>query len=269
MPCESPKLLRLDMRRWAFGAPGRWFQAEERAQLNEALETLFGYYLLLVGDVYPKNCLTGSKIPNRMVLDLEIDREVLRQHGHSGLYGQAEALPVATDCLDVVVLPHTLEFSEDPHQVLREADRILIPEGHVVILGFNPWSLWLLWRLALGWRGRPPWCGRFISQTRVRDWLALLGFEVVHSRQYFFRPPLSQKGIMRRLRFLDRVGRRWWPVLGAGYILVAKKRVIPLTPIRIPGHAPRRRLAAADLLGNSSGRGSSPLARKQGASGVK
>lgn len=240
------------MRHWAVAAPGRWFQAEERAQLSEALSTLFGYYLLQVGDFYPKNCLAGTRILNRLVLDVAVDRNALQEHGHSGVSALPESLPLATDSHDVVVLPHTLEFAQDSHQVLREADRILIPEGYVVILGFNPWSLWWFWRLLLRWRGQPPWNGRFISQSRLRDWLRLLGFEITHARQYFFRPPLAQKLIMRRLRFLDNLGRRWWPFLGAGYILVAKKRVIPLTRIRPRIRTPRR-LATADWVGNSRG----------------
>lgn len=242
------------MHSWANQAPGEWFQEQERAQLEQVLPTLFGYHLLQVGDFYPRSCLQASRIPHRMLMDqvlLSPDKEKTdTTQGGSPLKGDPEALPVATDSLDVVLLPHTLEFTHNPHQVLREADRVLIPEGHVVILGFNPWSVWMCWRLVLGWRGRAPWCGRFISQTRVRDWLQLLGFDITHAEHFFFRPPLARVGIMRHLRFLERLGKRWWPIFGAGYIVVAKKRVVTLTPIR-PRWQARRRLAAADVMGSS------------------
>lgn len=251
MRCASLQQSREGMRAWCGQAVGHWYQAEEIAQLDEVLSTLFGYHLLQVGDFYSDNCLRGSKIPHRMLMDEWLQqRDVAEQGGASPLFGSPESLPIATDSLDVVLLPHTLEFTDNPHQILREADRILVPEGHVVVLGFNPWSLWMLWRLVLGWRGRPPWCGRFIGQTRLRDWLQLLGFDIVGAQRYFFRPPLRHAGTMKRLAFLERLGKRWWPLLGAGYILVARKRVLPLTPIR-PRWQPRRRLAAADLMGNS------------------
>jgi SAM-dependent methyltransferase len=241
------------MRAWFAQAPGRWFQAEERAQLSTILPNLFGYHLLQLGDFYSRECLTSSRIPHCMALDRWLQQTPpAGERERSGIRGTPEWLPIATDCLDVVLLPHTLELTEDPHQILREVDRVLIPEGHVVILGFNPWSPWMLWRLALGWRGRPPWCGRFIRPARLRDWLELLGFDMVESRRYFFRPPLARKGLMKRLRFLDRLGRRWWPVLGAGYVVVARKRVATLTPIKSRWVTPRAGLVRPpDLVGNS------------------
>jgi hypothetical protein len=88
-------------------------------------------------------------------------------------------------------------------------------------------------------RRQPPWCGRFISQARLRDWFQLLGFDVVLTTTYFFRPPLPSQSIMDRLGFLDRWGKRWWPFFGGAYVMVAKKRVATLTPIR-PRWRPRR-----------------------------
>lgn len=251
MRCASLEESRVGMHAWSKQAPGCWFLAEEIIQLEKVLPTLFGYHLLQVGDFYPQNYLSCSKIPNRLLMDLWLQqRDRTEKQDDKPLFGNPESIPIATDSLDVVLLPHTLEFTEDPHQVLREADRILVPEGHVVILGFNPWSLWMLWRLLLGWRGKAPWCGHFISQTRLQDWLKLLGFDIVHAQRYFFRPPLRQEGLMKRLHFLENLSKRWWPVFGGGYILVARKRVMTLTPIR-PRWQRQRRLAAADLMGNS------------------
>jgi SAM-dependent methyltransferase len=146
--------------------------------------------------------------------------------------GQAWALPIQTDSIDVVVLPHTLDFALYPHEVLREVERVLIPEGHVVITGFNPLSIWQIWRWLLRWRNQPPWCGHFYTTMRLRDWLKLLGFDVTHKQHFFHRPPLKNRSFMQRLSFLEKMGRVLWPVTGAGYVLVARKRVETLTPIK-------------------------------------
>jgi SAM-dependent methyltransferase len=154
---------------------------------------------------------------------------------------------VSSDSLDVLMLPHILEFSEQPHDVLREVERTLVPEGHAVVLGFNPLSLWTLWRWLVGWRGKLPWCGHFITTTRMKDWLSLLGFDVMETQYYFFRPPCQQETILRKLRFLERFGQRFWPIFGGGYVMLARKRVTTLTPIR-PRWQPRRKLVTAGLV---------------------
>jgi SAM-dependent methyltransferase len=151
-----------------------------------------------------------------------------------------------TDSIDVILLPHTLEFGGDARDILREADRSLIPEGHLVVLGFNPWSLWGLRRLLSTRRGSAPWCGRFLSVARLKDWLRLLGFDTLYVRTFFFRPPLNRGAILERLRWLEAIAGRQ-PVLPAGvYVLLAKKRVVALTPIR-PRWRPRRRMVAAGV----------------------
>jgi SAM-dependent methyltransferase len=133
--------------------------------------------------------------------------------------------------VDVVVLHHLLEFEPHPHQVLREVNRVLIGEGHAVIIGFNPWSLWGLWRHALAWRHQPPWCGCFFSQRRVKDWLRLLGFDIVHARHFYFRPPVKGPFFTTLFSFWEKTGAYRWPYCGGAYIVVAKKRLVCLTPI--------------------------------------
>jgi len=134
--------------------------------------------------------------------------------------------------VDLMLLPHTLEFADDPHQVLREISRVLTPEGHVVILGFNPFSLWGLWRLLRRRRGSAPWNGHFLQLTRIKDWLKLLDFEIDRGSMLYYRPPLASETTMDRLHFLDKAGDRWWPMAGAVYLLVAKKRVVGMMPLR-------------------------------------
>jgi len=221
----------------------------ERRELDEVLPNLFGYHLLQVGSPADDVLCAASLIPNRVLMESVLEPGKRRPL----ILAQAQALPIQSDSVDVVMLAHTLEFEPDPHQVLREADRVLVPEGHVVILGFNPWSPWGLWHLLISRWAMPPWNGQFRSMRRIRDWLSLLGFDTTVSRGFFFRPPLHHDGVMRRLRVMERLGRRLWPFAGAVYIVVAKKRVTTLTPIR-PRWRPGRSLVGAGLVNPGSQR---------------
>lgn len=223
----DPQLFRQRQHAWYGLNLGRTLLETEVTRLNGILSNLFGYHLLQVGQIGDADLLAGSRITHRMVLGVDVETR-----GRKCLYARADALPLASDTIDVIVLPHTLEFETEPHQVLREAERVLIPEGHVVILGFNPWSLWGLWRLFLRRGSYPPWCGNFRGLTRIKDWLALLGFDTIEEQGYFFRPPLQNLRVMQKLSFMENVGARWWPGLAGCYVLLAKKRVATLTPIK-------------------------------------
>ncbi len=217
----------------------------ETALIDRALSDLFGYYLLQVGRLQDADWLQASRVSFCEVMDFS--PESGSQEKHTGFKGLPFALPIQSDSLDVVLLPHVLEFSQQPHAVLREVERVLIPNGHVVILVFNPLSLWSFWRWTVGWTRRAPWCGRFMSTTRVKDWMELLGFDVTHLQGYFFRPPIQKTGVMEKLRFSERVGQRLWPILGASHLIVAKKRVTTLTPIK-PRWRPGAKLVAPGLV---------------------
>ncbi len=198
--------------------------------MESILPDLFGYYLLQVGRPGRVDLLSASRIRYSVIMSLESWVRT-RGQNQTDVCGQADALPFSTESLDVVVLPHVLEFTSDPHQVLREVDRTLIPEGHVVITGFNPWSLWTLWRWIGWWRRNPPWSGRFHSSAKVQDWLGLLGFDTLMTRSLVYYPPVRHGALIRRLRVFEYLGRRFQPFTGAVYVLVARKRVATLTPI--------------------------------------
>jgi hypothetical protein len=89
----------------------------------------------------------------------------------------------------------------------------------------------------------------------VRDWLALLGFDVLESRSRFYRPPLQHRGLQRRLAFLDSWGGRWWQPLGGLYVVVARKRVVTLTAVK-PRWSKARRLVGSGLAEPTSRTGS-------------
>lgn len=230
--------VRNELRAWHLHGAGHLLLETERVQMDDVLQNLFGYHLLQVGRPHDEDLLTSSRISHRIVLDDDI------KHGDcsaTSLCSALDELPIASDSIDVVVLPHTLEFEEDPHRVLREVERVLIAEGHVVVLGLNPWSMWGVTCWMRRRHGAPPWGGRFLGLMRIKDWLALLGFDIILTRQYFFRPPLQRKGVMRKLMFMEKVGAHLWPHLSGAYLVVAKKRVTAITPIK-PRWKPRRSL---------------------------
>ncbi len=232
---------RYQLRAWFSTAPGSCFLSHELEQMARVLPNLFGFYLLQVGLLGDSDLVAASRVLNRQVLD--VDGQAGADGGVS-VRGSAGALPVASDSVDVVVLPHLLEFAANPHEALREVERVLVPEGHVVVSGFNPWSLMGLWRMAGRRRRGAPWNGHFLSLTRIKDWLALLGFDIVDSETFFFRVPFRNERIIDRSRFMDSLGKRFWPYLGGGYVIVARKRVVTLTPIKSPWR-PERKLVTA------------------------
>lgn len=243
LPCEQPPLpVQPRLRAWFRHAYGRAFVAAVRAELARILPNLFGYHLIQLGSADGDSFTASSRIQHNVVIAGR------REGVASGHNVQAEfaALPIATDAVDVVLLPFVLEFNERPHDVLREVERVLVPEGHVVIVLFNPLSLWGLARFWLKGRQRPPWSGRFFTATRIKDWLALLGFDIVVTRSFFYRPPLRHEPSLQRMQFLERIGARWWPIFGAATVLVGRKRVATLTPIK-PRWRPRRSVLAAGL----------------------
>lgn len=242
-PCPDADTVRDRLRRWYQQPLGRFLGQREQDLLEQCLSNVFGYHILQVGSLgWGCELLAVSRIRHQMLLDADSSSN----DNQVGVYACPAALPIASDSIDAVVLAHTLEFEKDPHQVLREAERILIPQGRILILTFNPWSLWGLWRLLLRRGAAVPWCGRFLSQVRLRDWLALLGFKIEATHGLVYRPPLQNRAIMARLGFVEDLGRRWWPFLSAVNLTVAEKRVSTLTPIR-PRWRPRRSLGTAGL----------------------
>lgn len=156
-----------------------------------------------------------------------------------------EALPFQSNSLDLVVLPHALELAHNPHATLREVERVLVPEGRVVIAGFNPTSLWGMWQRLGRWGLSSALVlpqGEFIAYWRLRDWLRLLGLEVEAGGFGCYRPMVRSARSWERLRWMEHAGDRWWPVLGAVYFVVAVKRA---RGMRLVGKIKKARVAPA------------------------
>lgn len=202
-------------RDWFETPLGQYLLEKERAYLDEVTPDIFGFHALQLG-MSEVDLLRENRITHKM--------RVARS-GPVDLHASCHELPIATQSIDLVVLAHVLEFAEEPHAILREVDRVMMPEGRLVIVGFNPWSLWGL-RSALGFsRERYPWNGHFLSLLRVKDWLALLGFDVSAGRLIAYAPPFDSERWRRRFGFMEPAGDRWWAVGGAVYMLQAIKRV--------------------------------------------
>ena len=226
---------------WLKVEPGSLVADAEMAELADVLPDLFGYHLIQIG-AYPLRSYTAaSRITHRAVCRVGNAAE---DGSGCELAADSDALPLAAASVDVVVLPHTLELAAAPHGVLREVERVLVGEGHVVILCFNPLSIWGLWRPFVAWRDRIPWNVRFFSVSRIRDWLTLLGFEISEIRKFVFRPLLGRAGFNRRLAFLEKLGAYCWPFFGAVYLMVGRKRVAAATPIRATWKSRRRVLGS-------------------------
>ena len=216
---------RWQLRHWFDSPLGQSLQALEAHSLRGVLPNLYGTVAAQLGCIGALDLMDACIAPTRILLDGPAE------HGGCVVHGQPEALPFDAKSVDVLLLPHTLDFCVDPHQVLREANRVLRPEGHVVILGFNPVSLWGFRRLFARRPRIAPWSGKFFRLARVKDWLDLLEFETTHGMMLYYRPPLRNEGVMHRLHFLDKMGDRWWPMMAAVYLIVAKKRVLGVTPL--------------------------------------
>jgi SAM-dependent methyltransferase len=236
------------LREWYQRPLGHLLAETELAALAAQLPTLFGYYLLVIDPPWENCSLKDSRIPHHIVQSV-----LPGGHHEAGVNGHTDDWPVMTDTIDAVILPHTLELTHDPHQVLREADRSLIPDGHLVILGFNPRSLWGLRRVLSRRHDQMPWGSRFLSMYRVQDWLGLLGFDTVHSQYLFHRPPVQNVRLQDKLRFLESFGgNRGHMLMAASYILVARKRTVAMTPVK-PGRAQARRLFPVGIPSSSQG----------------
>lgn len=204
-----------------FATPlGRYLLEREQAQFDRTVADIFGFHAIQVG---LPDCpfLAQSRITTRWTVDPAPPAQVL---------ADPQWLPFPENSLDLVVLPHTLEFADDPHQLLREVHRTVRPEGQVVIAGFNPFSLFGA-RRYFGRGETPPWNGSFIALYRLKDWLALLGFDVTGGSLDCYVPPFAQEPWLRRCGFFEHTGDRWWPIAGGVYFLRATKKIVGMRVI--------------------------------------
>ncbi|MBM3387927.1 MAG: class I SAM-dependent methyltransferase [Betaproteobacteria bacterium] len=232
---------------WSTCAAGAHAMAWQQLQIDQWVADVFGYHALQLGMPQLQG-LRHNRMPHRWLLSPQALDGVtslpsseqtpgLEPLLHTPLpvvCAEFHALPFESNSLDLVVMPHTLEASVDAHQTLREAERVLRPEGRLLVTGFNPASLWGMAGRARRLSGRhtegalpsvlanvQDWVGYW----RLRDWLHLLSFEVEGGRFGCYTPPMGHQAWLQRLAWMEPLGDRWWPVLGGLYAVMAVKRV--------------------------------------------
>lgn len=210
-------------------APSDWRQFNQGDALAGAIATalepwwqrIFGYYLLKLGDLSAQLDTSHCKVRHHITVG--------RHSKALMLQAETDALPFSEHSVDAVLLSHCLEFTGDPHHVVREAHRVLRADGYLLLTGINPFSLVGLVRFWPGLQQRYPWQGRFFSASRIKDWLHLVGFEVLDEQRFFCSAMLSAD-------YNDGKAKQWAErhlnYFAASYLIVARKRELPLTPIR-------------------------------------
>ncbi len=220
---------------WLSSSLGCQLLAAEAELLRGMLDDVFGLELLQLGNWgASRELLSASRTRRQTII---ADSSV----GEVDVVAQLSTLPVQTASVDAVLLPHTLEFEADPHSIVREADRVLTGEGQLIVLGFRPVSLWGL-RAASAREGYPVGLQQMLSLGRVRDWLGLLGYEVVMQRHYLYSRPWAEDSTQPR-----RILRRglFNPLPAAAWLIKARKHVYRMTPLRHRFGRERRRVFGA------------------------
>ncbi len=211
---------------------GQWFQtplgeqvlAAEKSLVTPVIERLFGYHILQIGCNEECSLIENSPVGNKILFAPSW------RPGARFPVADNEELPLATDSIDVVVVHHALDFTEDSHRLLREATRVLRPGGQILIIGFNPFSHWGIWKLFKR-RTRIPWRGRFISKRRLSDWLMLLNLHIEQVQHGLHFPPLSVGSLLRHADAMERLGIKTGNPFAGAYIYLCVKQVVPITPI--------------------------------------
>lgn len=230
-PARSRRLL-ID---WYHSPQGASLRAMESDYISRSVSFRYNQEILQIGALGWESDYRDQDDGYRFIV---VDRALLADAGTCRIIANCDQIPIESDSIDVVILPHCLEFEPDQHAVLREAERVLKPEGQVLLLGFNPWCFQSLIHLRQGRRGVVPWCGNFLSYPRIRDWLSLLNFEhSVKSGVYFSSSSAASfSGNRTLLRTCTAVG----------FGIQAIKRRYTLIPFK-PAKAMSRNLVAADI----------------------
>ena len=237
---------------WYASGLGQSIAERLEAEIGELLCDVFGYQGLQVGNLVPGlHLLSGAGLQRHLMLDAP--------GNEADIHADVLSLPVATGTMKAVAFFHTLDFCDNPHQALREADRVLTDDGQLIVIGFNPYSAFGARHLLTGWCSREPWNGRFYARHRVSDWLSVLNYRVLDSSAMFIRPPINSERVLRRLRRLEGL-QKWMGGVGGLYVMRARKQTVPMTLSRQWGRSSRPGLAASSFARTGDKNGARPRA---------
>lgn len=222
-------------RQWFSGPLGRLLLEQEQRLLDEELARFFGGYLVHYGPCAETSLETQ-----------QIQRSVRLGAPFAGteIVCEEQSWPLVEHAADVVVLQHGLDFCQSPHGLLREAARSVRPGGHLLIVGINPMSAWGVRHLFAHDVLHEARC---IAPKRLGDWLNLLGFALEKRRFGCYRPPLTSPAWQQRLAGWERMAGGWQCAGGGVYLLVARKMVVGLRPLRQARREPMGKLLPLPL----------------------
>ena len=220
---------RLALGLWYQSPLGQYLIEKIQVRLAHFMSTSFGYYAVQLG---------GEELGTDLLQNCRINHVFrmgqghVREHQSQDALIDATTLPVASDSIDMVILMHALSQAKDPHAILREVNRVLIPDGKLIIIDFNPVSLWGLRHLLQSWLDNAPWAGHYYTAGRLKDWANLLGFEQLHHFKCGYVLPFNYESLISRSRIFSKFSERWLKFSSALNVMVFEKHTIPLTPMR-------------------------------------
>jgi len=215
----------VSLEEWYRSPLGRYLVERITRQLESFLSTSFGYYALSMGCEDPACEILGSCRVKHIF-------RMGRGQRNLDVCMDGASLPIASDSTDLVLLMHALSQSREPHVLLREVNRVLIPDGRLIIVDFNPVSLWGLRHVFQGWLDNAPWGGHYYTAGRLNDWASLLGFEQLYHYRCGYVLPFNFERLIQRSHIFGKFSERWLSFSSAVNVLVFEKNTIPLTPIR-------------------------------------
>ncbi|MDB4512048.1 class I SAM-dependent methyltransferase [Arenicella sp.] len=202
--------------KWLSSSYAQQYLQSEARHLKNALRQVSGPRVLQLGNLIDSSEIEAIDFPQHIIADIDA-----KASSQDCVQFDPAFMPLQNETMSTVIVPHVLERHQFHHQVLRESNRVLMPEGHIILTGFNPISMLGVQRLIFKRAVCP---GHYFSVKRVSDWLQLLGFEIVASSTFAYSPLVKNERIRKTLNFLNALGDRWLPMLGGGYMITARKK---------------------------------------------
>lgn len=229
---------------WENFACGIQIKSQVELALASWWPRLFGYHLLKLGPLSASLSTFTCPISHHF----SVYKSLKKQHDdvHASVIGDDEHLALQEKSVDAVLMAHVLEFAQNPYHTLREADRVLINGGHIVLIGFNPISPTFIGKLWPTFQTNLPWSGNFYMPSRIKDWLGLLGYQILNDERIMYQTLLSDKASNKTV---SKLLEKWLPSSGSVYILIAKKLSVPMTPTKLKKQVKRRQWAPTTSVG--------------------
>ncbi len=210
---------------WYKSPLGQHLFEDLKLMMEPVLATSFGYHSLQIGCTSHASLLLEScRVKHHFNLG--------KNNIDTDLQAHASLLPIANDSVDLIILMHQLSNTTEPHAILRESSRVLIQEGKLIIVDFNPLSLWGVRHFFQSWLERVPWSGHYYTARRLKDWMKLLGFDQQRLYRVGYVPPIQHLAVTRHLSWLEKGLKRWIKFSAALNVLVFSKNLLPMTPVR-------------------------------------